>query len=122
MLPFCYSVQAHKQAYGHNIMPVRNKAHWEKMDGVEVKPPVYERKVGRPRKSRRRQPHELEGGTKMSQHGVKIHCSHCKDSGHNKKGCKKRKAELAGAKLPFRKKRNNEVSAEVQECPIITLV
>lgn len=41
------------------------------MNGVEVKPAVYEKKVGRPRKSKRRQPHELEGGSK----DVKAWCS-----------------------------------------------
>lgn len=63
---FCYTIQAYKQAYGSNIMPVRDQIHWEKMNGVEVKPPLYEKKVGRPKKTRRKQPQELEEGTKIS--------------------------------------------------------
>ncbi len=33
------------EAYGFNIMPVRDKTTWAKMNGVKVNPPVYEKKV-----------------------------------------------------------------------------
>lgn len=72
-------------------MPVRDRTAWEKMNGVEVKPPVYVKKVGRPPKSRRKQPQELEGGTRISKHGVVIHCGYCKHTGHNRAGCEKRR-------------------------------
>ncbi|EEC80685.1 hypothetical protein OsI_23109 [Oryza sativa Indica Group] len=67
-----------------------------KVNGPEVKPPIYEKKVGRPPKSRRKAPHEVQGknGSKMSKHGVEMHCSYCKEPGHNKKGCPLRKAGL----------------------------
>jgi hypothetical protein len=35
-------------------MPLRDSIHWEKMQVIEVKPPVYEKKVGRPKKTRRK--------------------------------------------------------------------
>jgi len=64
-------------------------ATWEKVNGPQVVPPVYEKKVGRPRKSRRKQPYEVKGthGTKMSRHGVIIRCGYCKGENHNAKGC-----------------------------------
>ncbi|XP_052134786.1 uncharacterized protein LOC127753347 [Oryza glaberrima] len=67
-----------------------------KVNGPEVKPPIYEKKVGRPPKSRRKAPYEVQGknGPKMSKHGVEMHCSYCKEPGHNKKGCPLRKAGL----------------------------
>jgi hypothetical protein len=82
----CYSIATYLKAYEYSIMPVRGKEHWEKMNGVEMHPPVYEKKVGRPKKTRRKAPVELEGGTKISKHGVTIHCSICKSAHHNKKG------------------------------------
>jgi hypothetical protein len=63
------------------------------MNEPEIKPPVYEKKVGRPTKSRRKQPFEVQGenGPKLSKHGVQITCSWCKGPDHNSKGCKLRK-------------------------------
>jgi hypothetical protein len=47
---------------------------WTKVQGHQVMPPVYEKKVGRPPKNRRKQPHEVEGkfSPKMSKHGTII--------------------------------------------------
>jgi hypothetical protein len=59
-------------------------------------PPVYEKKVGRPPKNRRKKPHEVEGkfGPKMSKHGTIINCSYCGTEGHNRAGCEMRKAGI----------------------------
>ena len=51
VIPSCYST-----VYGFNIIPCADKSNWEKMNGPNVKPPVYEKKIGRPPKSRRKQP------------------------------------------------------------------
>jgi len=54
---------------------------------------VYEKKVGRPPKSRRKQPQEVQGknGPRLSRHGVVIHCKYCSDANHNSGGCKLKK-------------------------------
>jgi hypothetical protein len=67
---------------------------WQRMGGAEILPPVYEKKVGRPPKNRRKQPHEVEGkfGPKMSKHGTVITCGFCGEEGHNRGGCGKRKS------------------------------
>lgn len=72
VLPACYSVQAFSNAYEFNIWPCQDTAKWEKTNGPHVKPPVYEKKVGRPTKSRRKAPHEVQGrhGPKISKHGI----------------------------------------------------
>lgn len=80
----CYFLQTFRNAYSFNFMPTRDQKCWEKTNGVNVNPPVYEKKVGRPRKARRKQPHELQGGRKMSKHGVQMHCSYCKGTDHSK--------------------------------------
>ena len=74
-------------------MPCADKNNWEKTNGPKVLPPVYEKKVGRPPKSRRKQPHEVQGkdGPKLSRHGVIITCSWCKGQHHNRAGCSLRK-------------------------------
>lgn len=89
----CYSIQAYNQAYGFSIWPCRDKSLWEATNGPQVLPPVYEKKVGRPPKSRRKQPMERQGknGPTMSKHGSVMHCSHCSEAGHNSHGCKLKK-------------------------------
>ncbi|KAJ1294792.1 hypothetical protein BS78_01G173800, partial [Paspalum vaginatum] len=59
----------------------------------KILPPIYEKKPGRPPKSRRKQPHEVQGknGPKLSKHGVVIHCKHCSEANHNAAGCKLKK-------------------------------
>ena len=89
MVHECYSIETYMQAYGYNIWPVRDKIHWEKMNGVDVQAPIYEKKVGRPARNRKKNPTELEGGTKLSKHGVMMHCSACGSSTHNKRTCHK---------------------------------
>ena len=93
ILSNCYSTDAFKRAYGFNIWPCSDKSTWEKVDGPEVLPPVYEKKVGRPPKSRRKQPFEVQGknGAKLTKHGVIIHCKHCKAPHHNSGGCRLKK-------------------------------
>jgi hypothetical protein len=73
------------QSYGYNIWTVRDKIHWEKMNGVDVQPPIYDKKVGRPAKNRKKNPIELEDDTKLSKHAVTMHCSSCGLATHNKK-------------------------------------
>ena len=105
-MPKCYSVDAFATAYGFNIWPCADKSTWFNVVGApKVLPPVYEKKVGRPRKSRRKQPHEVQEqeGSKMTRHGVEMHCSHCKESGHNIAGCSKKKLGLKPKQILKRK-------------------
>jgi len=66
---------------------------------------MYEKKVGRPRKSRRKLPHEVQEkeGSKMTRHGVEMHCSHCKESSHNIAGCSLKRVGLTPKQLLKRK-------------------
>ena len=122
MVHSCYSIYRYTMAYGHNIMPCRDQKSWQKMNGVEVKPPVYEKKVGRPRKCRRKQPHEVQGksGPKMSKHGVIMHCRHCGSSTHNVKGCDLKKAGKRPKKQVIRKHTALPEEETEEEDPVIT--
>ncbi|KAM0835598.1 hypothetical protein ACQ4PT_062837 [Festuca glaucescens] len=73
----------------NNTCEVFNKDQkaWQKTNGVLVKPPIYEKHVGRPSKKRRKNPLESEDGLKMSKHGSISHCSLCNSTQHNKRKC-----------------------------------
>lgn len=49
VLPDCYTTSAFKKAYGFNVWPCTDKSSWEKVNGPEIKPPIYEKKVGKPK-------------------------------------------------------------------------
>ncbi|CAN6268940.1 unnamed protein product [Urochloa humidicola] len=93
MLPACYSIETYINVYGFNIMPCSDKSNWVKTNGAQVQPPIYEKKVGRPPKSRRKQPQEVQAqhGAKLTRHGVIITCSWCHQENHNRAGCSLRK-------------------------------
>ncbi|CAO2173664.1 unnamed protein product [Urochloa humidicola] len=61
VVPACYSTESFSKAYEFNIWPCKDKTEWEHVNGPKILPPVYEKKVGRPPKSRRRQPFEVQG-------------------------------------------------------------
>ncbi|XP_044401025.1 uncharacterized protein [Triticum aestivum] len=85
----CYTVESYKKAYAYNIMPLRDKGHWEKMHGIDVYPPLYTKVMGRPKKTRKKDPEEKKdknGGIKLTKAGSTMHCSICKAPNHNKKG------------------------------------
>ncbi|KAM0824084.1 hypothetical protein ACQ4PT_070442 [Festuca glaucescens] len=67
--------------------PLRDQSEWAKTNGPDVQPPLYEKKVGRPKKNRRKNLEEIEGGTRLSRAGVTVHCGYCKDPGHNRTDC-----------------------------------
>ena len=64
-----------------------------------MQPPLYEKKVGRPPKSRKKQPHEVQGknGPKFSKHGVTVHYSYYTEANHNSAGCKLKKMGFTSA-------------------------
>jgi hypothetical protein len=94
MLPWCYSIEAFSHAYGWNIFPCSDKSAWENVGGPEVKPPVYEKRVGRLPKARRKAAHEVgePNGPRLTKHGVTMHCSHCGQPGHKSATCASKKA------------------------------
>ena len=97
VVPHCYSVQAFAEAYGFIIWPCVDKSEWFKVVGCpEVLPQSMRRRLAGQKKSRRKQPHEVTGeqGSRMSKHGVEMHCSHCKEAGHNTAGCSLKKLGL----------------------------
>jgi hypothetical protein len=90
LVDHCYSVEMHNRAYENIVYPCKDKSEWQKMDGPTILPPFYQKHVGRPTKSRRKAPGEVDcrgGGKKVSRRGVIIHCSYCGGPDHNISGC-----------------------------------
>jgi hypothetical protein len=68
----------------------KTRQNGKKMNGTKILPPMYKKHVGRPTKSRRKGPYEVNargGGKIMSRHGVIMHCSYCGFPDHNRAGC-----------------------------------
>ncbi len=85
----CYTVDTHKLIYGNLIHPIRSADQWEDMGHNPIKPPNHVVvKRGRPKKKRRREQGEPECTNKMRKTGMLVHCSICKQPGHNKTTCK----------------------------------
>ncbi|KAK1666164.1 hypothetical protein QYE76_054323 [Lolium multiflorum] len=95
MVASCYQLETYVQAYSYNIYPISDKSEWTKTNGPDILPPYYDKKVGRSKWSRRKNPEELADGTKLSKHGVKMHCGYCRDPNHTKRNCGKYKADVA---------------------------
>uniref|UniRef100_A0A453FLQ3 Zinc finger PMZ-type domain-containing protein n=1 Tax=Aegilops tauschii subsp. strangulata TaxID=200361 RepID=A0A453FLQ3_AEGTS len=92
MVHKCYTIETYLQAYGHNVMPMRDRAHWEQVDGPFIHPPVYKKRMGRPPKNRKKTPEEKlqkDGSIALNKKGVSMHCSICGKADHNKKGHQK---------------------------------
>ena len=49
----CYSIEAFKAAYSHVIMPCSDPRVWKKMNGPPIRPPKYDKQVGRPSKKKK---------------------------------------------------------------------
>jgi len=96
VIPACYSIEAFATAYANNIWPCKDMADWEKTDGPPVAPPVYEKRIGRPPKARKKQAYEVQGRNrpKLTKHGSKMHCSWCKSLDHNVRTCELKKAGI----------------------------
>jgi hypothetical protein len=86
----CYSIEMHKKAYANIVYPCKGKSEWEKMNCPTILPPTYKKHVGRPTKSRRNAPGEVDcrgGGKRVTRHGVIMHRINCGKPGHNIHGC-----------------------------------
>ena len=96
VVPECYSSNSYLSAYGHNVWPCKDKSTWQKVGGNVILPPVYVKKVGRPPKSRKKQPYEVQGshGPRLTKHGIQMTCRYYGDKGHNRATCSMRKAGL----------------------------
>ena len=74
MVHDCYTIDTYMKAYAYQISPMRDRVHWEKINGIFVHPPIYTKVMGRPKRCRKKTPEEKEknGVKKLTKTGVTI--------------------------------------------------
>lgn len=96
-----YHVETYAQTYKSVINPMPSSEYWIDQNLPEILPPTYTVKAGRPQKVRKRSRGEVEAigdPTRMKRAPYKVRCKRCGESGHNKRGCKKKDGENATTK------------------------
>lgn len=86
----CYKVDTYLRTYNHFINPINGRDMWPTTDNPTLLPPDVQKRVGRPKKARKRELEELADPKKLGRNGIKMTCQLCKKVGHNKRSCKKR--------------------------------
>ncbi|KAL4348850.1 hypothetical protein GQ457_17G019440 [Hibiscus cannabinus] len=87
----CYKTETQLQIYSNLVKSLRGPKQWPRhVTNEPILPPVIRRPVGRPQKNRRKEADEILTSTgRMSKKGVvRMTCSKCGNSGHNKRSCK----------------------------------
>lgn len=100
--------------YEHCLEPVEGIHSWPVSKRPKPAAPPYVKMPGRPKKERRREPHEKPKATRVSKVGTIIMCRRCKGIGHNKTTCAKRntgttQASSSAQSRPIDKKSSSKV-------------
>ncbi|CAL9018765.1 unnamed protein product [Prunus brigantina] len=83
-----YKREAYDKAYSNYISPMPSQQLWRKSGHRPIKPPLYHKQSGRPKKARNRPVDEIpKGATKLRRYGIVIHCSVWGGEGHNATNC-----------------------------------
>lgn len=86
-IDMCYGRQAYLDMYSGTINSIPGERYWPKVD-MPLDPPPVKVGVGRPRRNRRKTPHEdPKKPGKLTRHGLEMSCSICKSKQHNKRKC-----------------------------------
>ncbi|CAH9116889.1 unnamed protein product [Cuscuta epithymum] len=82
-----YKKETYMKIYSGCISPCLSERHWPRKE-AELDPPPIKIGPGRPRKNRRKDPHEdPKKPDKLTKHGLQMRCSICKSTQHNKRKC-----------------------------------
>lgn len=82
-----YKKETFLKAYIHFIQPIPNMRMWPETTNPSIEPPKPRKMPGRPGKKRRKSKDEPKKWGKLSRKGVKMTCTICKKTGHNKAVC-----------------------------------
>ncbi|KAL2898930.1 Replicase polyprotein 1a [Bienertia sinuspersici] len=117
--------EVYLRAYNNSIPPCDGERHWPRIQ-LPLDPPPIKIGPGRPRKKRRKDPHEVpKKPGKLSKHGVEMTCSHCKAKGHNKRGCTEREStpqQLPQAKRGRGRPRGVELSEVGEDLEVVQVL
>ncbi|KAF7147202.1 hypothetical protein RHSIM_Rhsim03G0174600 [Rhododendron simsii] len=91
----CYKVDTYLRTYNNLINPINGRDLWPTTENPTLLPPDVKKRVGRPKKARRREPEEPAEPNKLGRKGIKMTCRLCGNVGHNRRSCK-RPAQASG--------------------------
>ncbi|XP_076932017.1 uncharacterized protein LOC143597391 [Bidens hawaiensis] len=78
----CYHKEQYMKSYEFIILPLAGERYWPSVDYL-LDPPPIEKAPGRPKKNRKRDPHEdPKRPGKLTRHEVQMGCSRCGEKGH----------------------------------------
>nr|XP_016496882.1 PREDICTED: uncharacterized protein LOC107815764 [Nicotiana tabacum] len=84
-----YRKETFLKTYQHFIQPIPNMKMWQESTNPCIEPPESKPMPGRPKRCRRKakdEPRKKHG--KLSKKGIKMTCSNCQQTCHNKSGCR----------------------------------
>ncbi|KAH9751096.1 SWIM-type domain-containing protein [Citrus sinensis] len=82
-VPTCFSRQAYLSTYSVMFSPLPDQCTWEPTGRPLIEPPIVERKIGRPKKSRKRAANKPQ----KEKRKFFVICSFCGGSNHNVRSC-----------------------------------
>ncbi|KAH9715583.1 SWIM-type domain-containing protein [Citrus sinensis] len=81
--PFCFTKQAYINTYSVMFSPIPDERTWELGDRPLIDPPIVQKKIGRPKKCRKRAAIEPQKRSRR----FFVNCSVCGGSNHNVRSC-----------------------------------
>ncbi|CAL2275915.1 unnamed protein product [Prunus armeniaca] len=83
-----YKRKTYDMAYSNYISPMPSQQLWRKSSHRPIKPPLYYKQSGRPKKAGTRPIDEIpKGASKLRRYGIVIHCSVRRGEDHNATNC-----------------------------------
>ncbi|XP_031123397.1 uncharacterized protein LOC116026087 isoform X2 [Ipomoea triloba] len=84
----CYKIETYLKTYGGCIHPMAGSHDWPVSNRQPPPLPLYTAKIGRPKKLRKKSADESKRSeTHLTRKLVTLHCSKCKQKGHNIRRC-----------------------------------
>ncbi|CAL2265336.1 unnamed protein product [Prunus armeniaca] len=115
-----YKKDAYLRTYRDMIHPLPSQDLWPKSGLLPLKPPLYHKQPGRPKKSKKKahdEPKKKSNPNKLQRYHIVIKCSNCGQEGHNRTKCKEPMKNQPRRKQSVRRARSNCHSMEPNAQP-----
>ncbi|XP_058205102.1 uncharacterized protein LOC131319021 [Rhododendron vialii] len=107
-----FLTETFRKSYAYLINPIPDKSMWVRIEFEDIMPPPYRRKIGRPKKTRRKGAEEA-----LAEIGTIFKCRKCNQPGHNDRTCK---ALVASTSAEVGESSTSQVvTRETSPCPMI---
>ncbi|KAD4981818.1 hypothetical protein E3N88_18489 [Mikania micrantha] len=111
----CYHKETYMKSYEWTIPPLPSEKYWPVVN-CPLNPPPIKVAPGRPKKNRKRDPHEdPKKPGRLTKHGVVMTCGNCGGRGHNKRKCTSKSISEPPAKRPMGRPRKT-TQQQLSQC------